>query len=260
MHRFLAITLAVALLSTTMSAQDDQLDNLDFEQMQLTEESIPYFAVGLGLTGTFGWYDMTAINERASELGLPGIEAPMFQLGGDVFTAIGVVKNVRVGFSWITGMSKSNAQVTLPDTTPVERHMDYTNELFSLYLDYAFVPAKSLAILPGIAFGWGNQTIDTYQSVSDRTWDDYVNPNGQLNTFPDDYSRLQHSVLALTPRLNIEYGITPFLMVRAQAAYQLQISSGTWKGNNHATVTGVPDGINVNAFSAQVGLFVGLFN
>lgn len=260
MHRFLAIALLISVLATPMVAQDDQLDNLDFEQMQLTEEAIPYFAVGVGLTGTFGWYDMAAVNDRATQLQLPGIEAPMFQLGGDIFTAIGVVRNVRLGFSWITGVSKSNAQVTLPNDAVVQRHLDYTNSLFNLYADYAFVPAKSLAILPGAAFGWGTQAIETYQSVEERTWNDYVDPNGRLNTAPDDYSKLQHSVLVVTPRVNIEYGITPFLMVRAQAAYQVQVSSGNWKGNNHATVTGVPDGINVNGFSAQIGLFVGLFN
>jgi hypothetical protein len=40
----------------------------------------------------------------------------------------------------------------------------------------------------------------------------------------------------------------------------MQVSAADWMASKTSVVTGVSDGINMNAFSASIGVFVGLFN
>lgn len=258
MKRTLAIFFLLAISLTPMMAQDDRLDELGFEEAPLKDEPIPYFAVGVGPILNVAFPNIDDVNARAVELGLDEMSTPMLQWGVEIFSAIGVIPNVRAGFSWVNGEVKTNKSMTV-DGQSVDRAMNYDMSLATIYADYAIVPTKGLAILPGLGFGWGTQTITTYQGVADRDWTDYADSTN-INTSPDAFSELENGVLYLVPRVNLEYAVTPFIGVRAQAAYTWQFSAGSWNGNRTSTVSGVPDGINVSAFSAQVGVFVGLFN
>ena len=123
----------------------------------------------------------------------------------------------------------------------------------TIHVDYAIVPAKGLAILPGVGFGFGTHTLAVFQSEPEATWENW---GGGSNSFAE----LERSTLMLVPRLNVEYAFTPFIAVRAAAIYNWQFSANDWTGNRVATVSGVPDDLNMSVFSAQIGLFVGLFN
>lgn len=258
MKRSLAIMMFLSLSITPMLAQDDRLDELGFEEAPLKDEPIPYFAVGAGPVLNVAFPTIDDVNARAQQLGLDPMETPMLQWGGEIFSAIGIVPNIRVGFAWVSGELKTNKDMQVSGVD-VNRSMVYDINQATIYADYAIVPAKGLGILPGVGFGWGSQNISVTQGAADRTWDDYADTTS-LNTSPDAFSEVENNVLYLVPRLNIEYSITPFIAVRAQAAYTWQFSTGTWTGNRTSTVSGVPDGISVSAFTAQIGVFVGLFN
>jgi hypothetical protein len=257
MNRFL-LALVVVCAASTVWAQDDRLDEITFDEVQLADESSPYFAVGVGFTANIMTPDLAGVNGHAGHFGLPAMSGPMIVTGADIFTAIAVVPNVRAGFYWLGGGLETS--VSVPNTTPsITRTMAYNFVMRGVYLDYAFVPTKGLAILPGVAAGWGSQTMEIYQGAANRAWGEYMGPNDLLPS-GDGYQHLDRSTLHIAPRLNVEYALTPFLNIRAAASYQMQVSAADWMASKTSVVTGVSDGINMNAFSASIGVFVGLFN
>jgi len=254
----LAALLCLALVVPTF-AQDDRLDELSFDEgVSLKDEALPYFAIGVGPVVSFSFPNLDDINVRATELGLGEMKAPFIQAGVELFTAIGLIPNVRVGFSWITGSKSSEGAIGV-GTDTVNRTMEYSIGSRTVHLDYAWVPIRSLSIVPGAGFNWSTQTISTYQSPRDVAWTDLTNPS-TLAPSPTAFSEMRRSTLAVVPRLNIEYAIAPWVALRAQAAYTLQVGAGDWELDRTVNVTGVPSAIKTTAFSAQLGLFVGLFN
>jgi len=254
---FLAILVALTTLSA-VRAQDDRLDDLSFDEAPLKDEAVPYFAVGVGPVFNFVFPTMTDVNARAAALGLGEVKAPIFQLGAEIFTAVGIVPNVRFGFSWVSGTASISSDVTV-GTETVNRTLSYGISSRTFHLDYAWVPAKSLAILPGLGFGWGEQRVETYQAQKELDWTNLTDTTSFAPS-PNAYTTLEQSTLYFLPRLGIEYAVTPFLNLRAMASYTVQVSGSDWTGNNYATVKNVPDGVSVSGLNLQFGVFVGLFN
>jgi len=254
MVRSIATLLTLILLATPILAQDDRLDDLSFDEAPLQDEAVPYFAVGLGPVLNVAFPNMDALNARTGDLGLGDMNTPVIQWGAEMFTAIGLIPNVRAGFSWVSGTSRSSKDnLDLGDGVTGTRAIEYNLSNRTIHIDYAIVPTKGLAILPGVGFGFGTQTLAVYQSQTEATWEDW---GGGVNSFAE----LERSTLMVVPRLNIEYAFTPFIAVRAAAIYNWQFSENDWTGNRVSTVSGVPDDLNMSVFSAQIGLFVGLFN
>jgi hypothetical protein len=258
MFRLSSLVLAAVVTTMSALAQDDRLDEITFDEVPLAEERIPYFAVGVGFTASVMMPDLADVNSHAASLGLDAMSGPMVVTGADLFSAIAIVPNVRAGFYWLGGDLETSKPVAVGTATQT-RTMTYTFELRGLYVDYAFVPTKGLAILPGIRAGWGSQRLEVFQGAASRGWSEF---SGSTDLLPsgDAYQHIERTVLHVAPQLNVEYALTPFLSLRASAAYQLQVSAADWMATRSSTVSNVPDGLNMNAVSASVGVFVGLFN
>ncbi|MGA0045228.1 MAG: hypothetical protein ACO3I4_03125 [Candidatus Kapaibacteriota bacterium] len=257
MVRWLCAITLVITGTLSLSAQDDRLDDLSFDESPLQDEVVPYFAVGLGPVFNVAFPNVEDLNAAAQTMGLDALSTSMIQCGAEIFTAVGIVPNLRVGFSWVAGSTQtSKSNVDLGDGVSGTRTMAYTMSNRAIHVDYALVPAKGLAILPGLGFGFGSQTIARYQSDGERSWDDYR----PIATSPDAFSELERSTLYLAPRVNVEYAVTPFIALRGQVAYNYQFDASGWLGNRIATVANVPSDISMTALSAQLGVFVGLFN
>ncbi len=257
--RIVAPLLIAFLIALPLSAQDDQLDDLNFDEVELPEEDVPYFAIGLGPVLNIAFPSLDVLNVRAEGLKIPELTTPVIQWGGEIFTAIGFIDNVRLGFSWVSGSAASLSEtMELAPGVQGNRGMEYELSSQTIHIDYALVPAKGLAIIPGLGLAFGSQNIVTYQAVTDREWSEYEDE--VINVSPDSFNELDRSTLNLLPRLNIEYAFTPFIAIRGQVAYTWQFSASDWKSNRETTVSGVPSDLSMNAFSTQIGLFVGLFN
>lgn len=248
----------LVLAMPTFGMQDARLDELDFEEATLKEEAIPYFAVGVGPVFSFTFSNLDDVNARAKELSVGEIKGPILQVGAEIFTAIGFIPNMRLGFSLMSGTVSGSANVNVGQTR-VNRTVSYGVESRAFHIDYAFVPVKSLSILPGIGLGWGSHRIETYQSAESTSWKNFVDTSS-FAPLPNAYTIVEQSAIYILPRLNVEYAVTPFLNLRAQAAYSLQVANGDWTLNRSAIVNDVPSGISMSGFSAQFGIFVGLFN
>lgn len=236
----------------SVTAQDDRLNELNFDEEPLPEETVAYSAIGIGPSINLFMPNVDDINALAQRQGLDNMDSPLILAGAEFFTAIGVIPNARVGFSWLTGSVGSTKSIPGPGGTATTLSIEYAISTRALHVEYAIVPASKLAILPGLGFVWGYSTITSSENSGTYDWNSTANTTSR--------KVLEQSSLCLMPRLSIEYAVTPYLDIRLQAAYAAQISASDWTANTNSPAINVPASIGVNGLNAQLGIFVGLFN
>jgi hypothetical protein len=247
---------------TVMWAQDDQLDEFTIEDVPQEDVSTPYFGVGGGVIGSFFFGNMDEVNTLVDRV-LPGqkIDGPILMVGAQGFAAIPFIRNARIGFMSIGGSKMVEGSVPAESLAVArKRQFEYSLSYNAITFDYAFTPLKGLALIPGVAGGWGSITMRAAQSSegAERAIDGELNFGSSSSNL---YRELSASHITFMPNLNIEYAITPFSMIRLDAGYNITASVGDWEADNGiATVSGVSDKINMSGFSAQIGVFIGLFN
>lgn len=262
LSKFALILILIIFLSNSAFSQDDELDSFSFEEQELQEESIPYFAIGGGFNLTFVQLNLDDLNSHISEVGfdLDDLNATLISYGGEIFIGVVFVPNLRTGFYWTNGSSSSSKTLTTNlegNNLEVERTMDLNLTQSGISFEYALRPFRgvSFAILPGVSLGWGLMTIDSYQSTDNISWED-IDANANATNY---FDRVESSFYFSKFNLQLEYAFTTFFQLRAGAAYNLSFNYD-WQYNNTISIDNVPDGINANGLQFQVGLHVGLFN
>ena len=249
---FLSFLVLLFLLNNwTSIAQDDQLDDLSFESNTLNEESKPYFGVAGGYTGTFLFVNFDELNKHIKDMGFSDeFKAPIYLNGGEGFIVTFFVPNLRVA---ILGKGGS---ALIEKSGAGNPSIEYSVGFTGIALDYALVPIKSLslAFIPGVAVGRGRLTIEAFQGEK-YDWKKFSLTNDSLNVL----NRIETGFWFFEPKLNIEWAITDFFMLRLGAGYSLWAGQ-EWYYNRNAKLENVPPGINANGLTLQVGAFVGLFN
>jgi len=249
---------AIIMVMTVVSvfAQDERLDDFTFDTEPIQRESIPYFAVAGGaIVGFhFGNYDDLNAQLAAGGFGVEAFDGQLTLWGAQGFTGTVFVPNLRIGFFGMSG--KKTQSVDIPnDGGTTTQYVDYSISQSGLSLDYAWVPFKSFAILPGVSVGRGQLTVEAYKTATGVDWTGFSpNPTNLSNL-----QRLENGYWFVKPELYFEYALTNFLMFRASAAYNMTFGS-SWKYNNESEIANMPDTFNANALQVQVGLFLGLFN
>lgn len=259
----LRITVAIlaGFLCLPTWAQDDRLDDLSFDEVELPAEVNPYFGIGVGPVAGYFMLPMDGAKNRAREMNLPEPGSAMFITGIEVFSSIGVIDNVRAGFSWLgggTSQSQSGTGMVLDEPlTPATRTLNYDIGLRTLTLEYVIQASRPFVIVPGIGISWMHQTLETSLVKDKSSWGEY---SGQDNYGPASFSILERSVLGIVPRLSFEYSLTQIIAIRVGAAYVMQANDDTWTGNRTSEVTGVPTTFNIKGLNLNAGLFIGLIN
>ena len=251
MFRPFALILIALLSVVGATAQDDRLNELNFDEEPLPEETVAYSSIGIGPAFSLFTPDVTALNAKATSMGLDELSSPFILAGAEFFAAIGVVPNLRLGFSWLSG-SVGSVKELISTGGGMKRSLDYSISTRSLHFDYAIVPAAKLAIIPGVGLTWGYSTITSSTTSEPFNWESDSSMTSQVF--------LEQSSLCLQPRLSIEYAVTPFLNLRVQTAYTVPVSTSDWTANLHGSSLNVPSSIGISGLSAQIGVFVGLFN
>ncbi|HBB26124.1 MAG TPA: hypothetical protein DCZ59_07640 [Bacteroidetes bacterium] len=251
MFRPFAIVLMTMFSIVCASAQDDRLDELSFDEEPLPEETVAYSSIGIGPVFSLYTPDVTDLNSRAANMQLDELSSPFLLAGAEFFTAVGFVPNVRLGFSWLSG-SVSSVKDLVSIGGGVKKSLDYAISTRSIHIDYAIVPTAKLAIVPGVGATWGYSTITSSTISGSYDWASDSTASSQVF--------LEQSSLCVLPRLSIEYAVTPFLNLRAQASYTVPVSTSDWSANTYGTALNVPSSISLQGLSAQIGVFVGLFN
>lgn len=246
---------AAVLMTAAFALQAQQRDELDLSQLEIpapsSEPTVPYFSLGGGFVGMFLLPRLDALNQKTQQWELGTFSRPIFLSGIEGVVTIGVIPNLRIGIFGASG-GKQLEKTVAADT---QRQAEFSLGATGLSVAYAFVPTRSVAILPTLAGGWGTLRLELAQSPSQTRWEE-LRPGLGAST---SLQRLNASYLFLHPQLYIEYAPLPFLLLRLGGGYQFSFV-GQWKQNRIATVEGVPSGVNASGASAQFAIFVGLFN
>ena len=290
LKNFLSITylpitvLTLIVFSYSVFSQDDEFENYRFDDDKASTQKTPYFSLSFGGTVSFLFMNYDDINSKlkcqvpACKVLHPSLDAldalefsgPIVGLGFNFFTALSpLVNNARLGVSYKTG-SKSLEKTfnVLKEQSLDGKEITYGVNFFrnislreaGFHFDYAFVPMKSLAILPGIGGKWGNMTLEQYMTITPADW----NGGLTLSSNPATNEKLKYSYFAFEPQINIEYALTGFFMFRATGSYMFSMDSpfvkNAWTINGNNPYSGVPKGVKPQGFSVTLGLYLGLFN
>lgn len=255
MKKIFLIILTIFLSGIVSKAQDDKMQDFQFETEEVQSESTSYFAVGVGYTATFHILNFDEINKIAHNFNLPDLKSTVYLNGIEISTGVIIVKNLNIGFFNQYGNANSSL-----DSSNFKSSLNYSFQNTGFIVDYAISPFKSFAILPGLQLGFASSTIDISKTSKDINWTD-INNTQQQN---DVYYKLERNFLNIEPRVSVEYAVTNFLMFRVNASYNLStsnpFSTSDWKYNDNAIVKNVPDNINQSGLKFQLGIFVGLMN
>jgi opacity protein-like surface antigen len=248
----------MALSSTSLFAQDDRLDELPFEEEDIVEQkSKPYFAVAGGFIYNFLFMDLTELNGKLAERGLGEFSGPLMMYGGEGFTGLPWVENLRIGIAGIGGSMITDEVALDANNTDVLTQAEYSVTYTMLAVDYGFVVTDGLAILPGVGLGFGTQELAFYNST-DITWSEFP-IIGQAESHTGT-QKIDQDMVLLKPHVGVEWAFTDIFMLRLNAGYNLNLATAEdWNYSENGTVTDMPE-INANGFNLQVGLFIGLFN
>lgn len=241
----------MAAFPSSLFSQDDRLDELPFEEEELIDQkSRKYGAIAGGFIYNFLLMDMAELNNRMTEIGLSEFNGPMMIYGGEGFTAIPWVDNLRIGVAGIGG-SMTTDEITEGDLT---LQGEYSVTYTMLTVDYGFVVTDGLAILPGLGLGFGNQEISVYEGKT-ITWEEFTSKEEDSGT-----QRLDQDIILFKPHVGVEWAFTDIFMLRLNAGYNLNLAtSSDWNYSTIGTATEMPT-ISPDGFNLQIGLFVGLFN
>ena len=247
----LFIAFVALIFSGDVLAQDDKLNQFSFEDVPTEEAKPPYFAISGGFISTWLFTNLSDVNTLASAAVGGGYNSPIVLFGGEVFAAIGIIPNVRVGFMSIGSVNTLQSSGSSP-----AKQTEYSVSMNGLSIDYAFTPFKGFSLVPGVRGGWGDVNIEVSESASSsQAFPIYPIALAGGNAM----RRMRSDMFFVMPNLNIEYAFTLVSMVRLNVGYNLSFMQD-WRVDNIANLTGVPNTINATGLTAQIGLFVGLFN
>ncbi|GAB5465431.1 MAG: hypothetical protein Kapaf2KO_08670 [Candidatus Kapaibacteriales bacterium] len=253
--KFLPIALALffAFSVDLYAVQDDRLDELPFEEEEIVDTGVRnYGALGGGVIYNFTFMNFDDINAKLAQLGFDELSGPLQTLGGQGFTVLPWVPNLRVGFMGMAGVATTST--ISDDATGVSSEAEYMASFTGLTLDYGIVLVEGLAILPGAAIGIATQDFTVY-NAADRSWNDLASRSANENGI----QKFEQSMFWVMPMVNIEWAFSDLFALRANASYNLAFAIDDWSYNRVATATDMPD-ITPNGFNVQIGLFIGLFN
>jgi len=228
--KFTLIIAILMFISLNAFAQDDQLDDLSFETYEYQESAPIYFVAGGGFSASFIFLNFDALNDAVTGINMD--ESTIFMMGAEGFTAIPYLDNFRIGFSSISGSVETSRSFE-----EIDSKVQYTADFTGLSFDYAIVPFRHFAVLPGVNAGWGSLLYENYNE--------------------NFMERNEASFWSIKPHINLEYALAEYLMVRFGAAYTTTFMND-WKQNydyNNPTITDL-DG---NGMEISFGIYVGVF-
>jgi len=255
LSKVLTLLVFSIILQNLGFAQDDRLDEIPFEEEEIVDNrSKPYGAVAGGFIYNFLFMNFDDLNAKMSEIGLSELSGPLQVYGGQGFTVLPWIPNVRFGVMGAGGSTLTDK--TIDVNTGITSQAEYSVTYTGLAIDYGWVVTDGLAVLGGATFGFGSQELAIYNGT-DITWGQIIEPQPLIN---QGIQKLEQGLILIQPQLSIEWAFTDLFMLRANASYNLNLSTDdNWEYNNVSTITDMPE-INPNGFNVQLGLFVGLFN
>lgn len=255
MNYFICIIIFIFAGSSVFAQneQDAQLDSLFFESetQEVEKPSAQYFGFGGGVIADFHFINFDEINKlTADKYGFEKLESPMFVYGGGGFTSTIIVPNLRAGFFGAAG-----SKLVEKTVDNVKKSIEYSLSYGFLKLDYQIILSKAIVLCPGVDFGWGGITMEYASSNAEKDWGN-LTPESDTSNY---MHRIDANMVYIQPNLAAEITLTPFFTLRVAAGYPITFM-GDWYYNREAKLNNVPDKVNGNGLTLQVGAMFGVFN
>ncbi len=244
------------MLPVFLSAQDDEID-VPFENEPLTEDARTYFVLAGGVTYDFLLLNDNHLNSFESWPDLK-LSSLLHLIGGQAVVGIPWVKNLRVGVLGYSGRSESEISIIkvgsgffISDTDDMFAQSSLSTSMFGFSVHYGFVPFEHFAILGGVNAGWSDVTYEVYTAFAE------IDERAPFGFGMDRYKK---ELFFAMPNIQLEYAITSYIVIRADASYNLTIGQDTdWVYNKLDKTTVNPD-FDLNGFKVGLGIMVGLVN
>lgn len=239
------LILSLILLPVFLSAQDEDKD-LPFETDQKSNSSNLYFVLAGGLTVDWLMISENNLNSffanTPEELTLSG---PINMIGGQGLTGIPWVNNLRIGFLGYGGSLESAVN---GDTQLSQSKL--TASMFGFSVQYGYVPYEHIAILAGVNAGWGDMSYEVFSGSANVE-----------NSFANyGTNRLEKSYFFIMPTVQVEYALANFIIIRADASYNLTLGQDKEWTYNSVSKNSVNPDFDISGFKIGFGVMVGLVN
>ncbi|MER3328007.1 MAG: hypothetical protein RIF34_00400, partial [Candidatus Kapaibacterium sp.] len=173
MKRILLL-MSVLMMPMFLTAQDDDIDMLPFDNEPLRDDARTYFVLAGGITYDFLMLKEDDLNSffdnTPEELELSG---PMQLIGGQGVVGVPWVKNLRLGVFGYGGSLESDIledsrPAIDPDVneTTLATQTILTASMFGFSAHYGYVPFEHFAILGGVNAGWGDITYERFNAIT----------------------------------------------------------------------------------------------
>ena len=254
MRKF-AFLLLIAIMPFQAFSQDDRLDEFTFEEEEYKQDR-KYFGIGGGYSGSFFMNELTGVNDfmTNNNFGLDELNNNVYHHGVELMSSTVIIPNTRIGFFRYAGAQESTEDFEINGDN-VTRRAEYASFMTGVPLEYIFMPFKSFAIIPGIGLGYGTVDFEISQAPG-KVDAGNIGPAADGNSY---IHKINSSYFFAAPRLNIEYAVSQFTVVRL-GAYYLTSFSYDWQYNKEAAANNVPSDMENNGYAIQIGLYIGLFN
>ena len=255
MKKILSALALLVFSAFQLQAQDNRLDDFNFEELPSEGTDAPYVAAGGGGVVMPLMPNFDVLNTTVSAfLGGKTLSGPVLLFGGQGVVPFFPVPNMRVGFIAAGGGISEEAVVN-----DRFRRFEYNVSLNGLTFEYGIRLARGLVALPGIGGGWGRLNISAGEAPSSLDFSSFPSLNGS------SLASMSAMHFYVQPNLNIEFSPIDLASIRVGVGYTATFM-GDWRADrvsnsgSSISVANVPNDINGSGLSLQIGLFVGLFS
>jgi hypothetical protein len=252
MKRFLLVLLFASFVMPQAMAQDDPIPPKRSRMAKM----------GLfgGFTPGYLFMDVKPINSfLTAGKGAALSEGGVFMTGGAGAAYIMVLSNVRVGGMGLSGGLKSSS---LDVPTGLRRNAELSVGMGALTVEYVLPIVQRLDLALGVTVGWGFMDLTLRQSYGGaNTWtgEQQILAGTTGTAVPPNATRiLNGSFLLLSPTVNVEYAVLPWLALRLGASYST-MTLPSWRVDGEYELIGVPSDVKGQGLMLQGGILVGTF-
>jgi hypothetical protein len=258
--KLLPILLLAFVISIPAKAQDEDVDvdTIQFQVLKPREAKKVYFTLGGGFSGTFLTPKYDDLNARLKSIGLDELSGPVFMPGFEIFVAMEPVfkflHNTKFGFFNQAGNKEISKDISI-EGVAYTKALEYSISQQGFTIDYNFELFRGMALSTGLSLGWGNLTLENYQSQKNADWKDF----GSIKDTNTYFVKAESSYYLAQPNISIEWAVQPYVMLRLNAGYNFTFGQSDWKQNHTATIANVPSNLKTDGLKIQFGVFIGLF-
>lgn len=267
-YKFILALLAISFLSLNYSfaqtdeeqimSDDELLSGFDYEPTEEEDATRSYNILGLGWRFGATYHENKVLSDyMQSQFQMDEIAMPIIMNGFSAKVALTPTRKFSFGVQYLTGSKKYEKATLNAPLQDYSRILKYYTSQLNLSVEYAIVPFKNFAILPGVGFGLTKLELNYSQIKSDYNYDEaFIAKDYDPNT---KLYKLDGNFFSVDPRLTLQYKLGNNFMLDLSGSYAIPFSP-SWEFNNYSKLNGVPSELKPQGWNFSLGLYLGIFD